>query len=372
MSHDRVSAQFPMTHEFMAELLGVRRQTVTVTAGLLQEAGLVTFRRGYIRIVDRLRLEEAACECYGVIRRPLSRFPVTESPQKWWFNHENCSQPENHRHNHRSGSRGFPRDMACAGGTARTCARNNPGQSIAWRRANQPSQKRQPAEQAPADPLADVADIPAQDLRAGGDEKKRYFLIGAKDAKPPAEGSGLLIVLPGGDGSAKFQPFIRRIHKNVLNDRWLIAEAVAPKWDENQFNRVVWPTATSKYPAAKFTTEEFIRAIVADVRAKVKIDPRRVILLGWSSGGPPCYAEALRKDSPVTGAFIAMSVFPRANCRHSRTPRRKPSIYSSRPRTRSRRSSMPRPPRRRCKPPVRRCGSSATRGGTAGAGTSGR
>ncbi len=174
---------------------------------------------------------------------------------------------------------------------------------------NQPSQKRQPAEQAPTDPLADVADIPAQDLRAGGDEKKRYFLIGAKDGKPPAAGSGLLIVLPGGDGSANFQPFIRRIHKNVLNDRWLIAEAVAPKWDENQFNRVVWPTATSKYPAAKFTTEEFIRAIVGDVRAKVKIDPRRVILLGWSSGGPPCYAEVLRKDSAVTGAFIAMSVF---------------------------------------------------------------
>jgi CRP-like cAMP-binding protein len=77
MSHDRVECdEFPMTHEFMAELLGVRRQTVTVTAGLLQEAGLVNFRRGYIRIVDRLRLEEAACECYGVIRALYERvFP---------------------------------------------------------------------------------------------------------------------------------------------------------------------------------------------------------------------------------------------------------------------------------------------------------
>jgi predicted esterase len=171
------------------------------------------------------------------------------------------------------------------------------------------SKKRQAVEQAPADPLADVADIPAQDLRAGGDDKKRYFLIGAKGAKPPAAGFGLLIVLPGGDGSADFQPFIRRVHKNVLSDRWLIAQAVAPKWDENQFNRVVWPTATSGYPAAKFTTEEFIRAIVGDVRAKVEIDPRRVVLLGWSSGGPPCYAAALSRDSAVAGAFIAMSVF---------------------------------------------------------------
>jgi pimeloyl-ACP methyl ester carboxylesterase len=41
----------------------------------------------------------------------------------------------------------------------------------------------------------------------------------------------------------------------------------------------------------------------------VKVDRRRVILVGWSSGGPACYAMALRWDSPVTGAFIAMSIF---------------------------------------------------------------
>ena len=94
--------------------------------------------------------------------------------------------------------------------------------------------KPQLAEQAPADPLADVADILAQHLHAGGDDKKRYFLIGPKDAKPPAAGYGLLIVLPGGDGSADFQPFVRRMHKSVLRNRWLIAQAVAPKWDEIQ------------------------------------------------------------------------------------------------------------------------------------------
>ena len=162
---------------------------------------------------------------------------------------------------------------------------------------------------APADPLADVADIPAQDVRIGGDEKKRYFLIWAKGARPPAAGYGLLVVLPGGDGSADFQPFVRRIHKNALNGGWLIAEAVAPKWDEKQFHQVVWPTENSRYPAARFTTEAFVRDIIADVKARAKIDPRRVILLGWSSGGPACYATLLRKDSAVTGAFIAMSVF---------------------------------------------------------------
>ena len=153
------------------------------------------------------------------------------------------------------------------------------------------------------------AEIQAQDLRAGGDEKKRYFLIGARDAKPPDAGYGLLIVLPGGDGSADFHPFIRWVYKNNLNGRWLVAQAVAPKWDEKQFNRVVWPIENLPYPAAKFTTEEFIGAIIGDVTKRVKVDSRRVMLLGWSSGGPPCYAMALRRDSPVTGAFIAMSVF---------------------------------------------------------------
>ena len=164
-------------------------------------------------------------------------------------------------------------------------------------------------EPAPADPLADVADIMASDVRIGGDEKKRYFLIGARDSRPPAAGYGLVVVLPGGDGSADFQPFVRRIHKNALDGGWLIAEAVAPQWDDRQFQQVVWPTAASRYPAARFTTEEFIRDIIGDVKARAKIDPRRVILLGWSSGGPACYATVLRKDSAVTGAFIAMSVF---------------------------------------------------------------
>jgi hypothetical protein len=53
------------------------------------------------------------------------------------------------------------------------------------------------------DPLADVADIPSQELRAAGDADKRYFLIGPKkEAKPPTEGYGLVVIMPGGDGSA--------------------------------------------------------------------------------------------------------------------------------------------------------------------------
>jgi hypothetical protein len=68
-----------------------------------------------------------------------------------------------------------------------------------------------------ADDADDVADVPSQDLRAGGDAQKRYFLIGpAKDAKAPAAGYGLVVILPGGDGSADFHPFVKRIFKNSL------------------------------------------------------------------------------------------------------------------------------------------------------------
>lgn len=68
-THDRAGAdEFPLTHEFLAEMLGVRRQTVTVIAGMLQEAGLIHYRRGVLRILDRERLEEASCECYQVVR----------------------------------------------------------------------------------------------------------------------------------------------------------------------------------------------------------------------------------------------------------------------------------------------------------------
>ena len=65
MTHDRVGAdEFPLTHEFIAAMLGVRRPSVTVAAGMLQQAGLIDYRRGDMRILDRARLEEAACEDY--------------------------------------------------------------------------------------------------------------------------------------------------------------------------------------------------------------------------------------------------------------------------------------------------------------------
>jgi CRP-like cAMP-binding protein len=68
MYQDRVHMKdVPLTHEFLARLLGVRRASVTDVLHPLQEAGLISYRRGKITVVDRDRLEAASCECYRII-----------------------------------------------------------------------------------------------------------------------------------------------------------------------------------------------------------------------------------------------------------------------------------------------------------------
>jgi CRP-like cAMP-binding protein len=72
--HDHVGADaFPLTHEFVAQMLGVRRASVTVAAGKLQEAGLVRYGKGSLTVVDRQGLETAACGCHRVIREGMDR-----------------------------------------------------------------------------------------------------------------------------------------------------------------------------------------------------------------------------------------------------------------------------------------------------------
>jgi CRP-like cAMP-binding protein len=67
------SATFILTQEFLSHMLGVQRNTVSVEAHALQQAGLIRYRRGHITILNRDGLEDCACECYSVIRAEIDK-----------------------------------------------------------------------------------------------------------------------------------------------------------------------------------------------------------------------------------------------------------------------------------------------------------
>jgi len=74
LSHDLVhSDELAMTQEFISNMLGGRRESVTVAAARLQDAGLIRYSRGRITILDRTGLEAAACECYRIVRNEFDR-----------------------------------------------------------------------------------------------------------------------------------------------------------------------------------------------------------------------------------------------------------------------------------------------------------
>jgi CRP-like cAMP-binding protein len=75
MTEDRAgAAAFPITQDFLAEMLGVSRPKVTIAAIALQDAGLIAYRHGRMRVTDREGLERTTCECYGLIRARFDRF----------------------------------------------------------------------------------------------------------------------------------------------------------------------------------------------------------------------------------------------------------------------------------------------------------
>jgi CRP-like cAMP-binding protein len=82
MAYDRVlSEKMPMTHEFLASMLGVRRAGVTTTAGELQRSGLISYRQGEITIRDHAGLEAIACECYRVDHERFEWAVATSRPK---------------------------------------------------------------------------------------------------------------------------------------------------------------------------------------------------------------------------------------------------------------------------------------------------
>jgi len=73
-TRDRVASdEFELTQEFLAQMLGVRRGTVSLTAGVLQQAGVIRYTRGRITVVDVHALHEAACDCYDSVQAEFAR-----------------------------------------------------------------------------------------------------------------------------------------------------------------------------------------------------------------------------------------------------------------------------------------------------------
>src|ERR1700728_3344503 len=75
MMHDRAEGEaLPYTHEFLSNMLGANRTSVTLAAQSLQTAGLISYHRGKIRVVDRGGLEQASCECYAIVKERFDAF----------------------------------------------------------------------------------------------------------------------------------------------------------------------------------------------------------------------------------------------------------------------------------------------------------
>jgi DNA-binding transcriptional regulator YhcF (GntR family) len=75
MSYDRIGSKtMPLTQEFLAQMLGTRRSTVSVAASVLQKAGMISYTRGNVTIVDKSKLEAAACDCYEIIEQQRTRW----------------------------------------------------------------------------------------------------------------------------------------------------------------------------------------------------------------------------------------------------------------------------------------------------------
>jgi CRP-like cAMP-binding protein len=75
MMHDRAEGEFlTYTHEFLANILGANRKSVTLAAQSMQNAGLISYRRGTIQVLNRKGLEKASCECYAIVRERFDAF----------------------------------------------------------------------------------------------------------------------------------------------------------------------------------------------------------------------------------------------------------------------------------------------------------
>lgn len=150
----------------------------------------------------------------------------------------------------------------------------------------------------------DVADVPNRKVELG--DGLEAFVIG-EQKKTPKGGYKVVVVLPGGSGSADFNAFVRRMWKFSAPKGYLFVQLVSRTWRPEQ--KTIWPTEKLKAPGMKVTTEEHLtRALKHLKKKKVKVDKKRIFTLSWSSGGPAAYQVSVTNKA-VRGSFVVMSVF---------------------------------------------------------------
>jgi predicted esterase len=151
--------------------------------------------------------------------------------------------------------------------------------------------------------LAQVApSMKAEKRLIGGNDKQLVFVLRHASQTGPAKGLGL--ILPGGSGSADFLPFCANVlAQNGYPEDWLVAQMVAPQWRPPSDSVSIWPSKIIPDPKAKFTTEDFIGAVLKEFLGRDVARNAPVVALGWSSSGHAVYS-ALMKFPEIRGAMM--------------------------------------------------------------------
>jgi predicted esterase len=138
--------------------------------------------------------------------------------------------------------------------------------------------------------------------------KSCWFLLPPRTPPKPSTKLGLLVVLPGGNATKEFLPFVQNGLFAQAPDDFAGVMLAAVKWREDQ--HTIWPTAVGDTTGALYTTEQYVRAVLAEVDKEHPIDPARRVVVAWSSSGPAIHPLMAAKDSPFQRAYIAMAVWP--------------------------------------------------------------
>lgn len=135
-----------------------------------------------------------------------------------------------------------------------------------------------------------------------------YFVVPPRVPLPDGKPHRLLVILPGGAGTRDFLPFVENGILAQVPDDCLGVLVTAVTWRKGQ--QIVWPTAKNKVPGMEYSTEDYVKAVVAAVQKDHAIDPAQRAVLGWSSSGPAIYPLLVAKDGPFARGYVAMSIWP--------------------------------------------------------------